>query len=406
MPKFDYRGRDARGSAVRGQLEAQTLDAVVVQLASDGVTPIDISPASAPAKAARPMPDLFAPRAPGRTELALFCRQLYTLVKAGVPIIRGLSRLAESTREPLASNILEIIDDLEAGRDLGGALRRHPRTFSPLFVAMVRVGEVSGRLEEALLRLHDYLDREIRTSNAIKTALRYPAMVMIALVIALFVIMTLVIPRFASFYSANHLELPLATRVIMGVSQFCADYWYAIVLGAAAAVTAVVRYVRTESGRLWWDRTKLGIPRIGSIVRRATLARFARAFAMGMHAGVPILQALSVTARALDNEHVASKVEGMREGIEHGESLTRVSARSQVFTALVLQMLDIGEETGRLPEMLDDVAEFYEREVDYDIKRLSALIEPLLTAAMAVLVLILALGVFLPMWDLAKMAQG
>jgi MSHA biogenesis protein MshG len=391
------------GTAVEGLLEAASTDAVVAQLNAAGVTPIAIETAGETGGFSFSLPEL-PPRPPGRQELALFCRQLYALIKSGVPIIRGLSQLADTTREPLAGTIREVIDDLEAGRDLAGALARHPRTFSPLFLSMVRVGEVSGRLEDAMLQLNVYLDREIQTNNAIKTALRYPATVMIALVVAVFIIMTVVIPKFASFYGTNGLELPLPTQIIMAISNFFVDFWYLLAIGTIGGVVALVRYVSTERGRLWWDRAKLRLPRIGTLILRATLARFARAFGMSMHAGVPILQALAVTARAVDNEYIAGKIAGMRDSIERGESLSRTAVRVKVFTPLTVQMLTVGEETGQLPDMLDEVAAFYEREVDYDIKRLSALIEPLLTVAMAVLVLILALGVFLPMWDLTQMA--
>ncbi len=404
MASFKYRGRSVTGAAVEGLLDAASADAVVAQLNAAGVTPVTIEDAGTAAGTGGMSLRRLSTRTPSRQELALFCRQLYALVKAGVPLIRGLSQLAETSRDPLASTIREVLEDLESGRDLAGALARHPRTFSPLFLAMVRVGEVSGHLEEALLQLNVYLDREIETSNAIKTALRYPATVLVAVVIAVFIIMTSVIPKFASFYEKNGLELPLATTVIVAVAQFFADYWYLVVALVGAGVVLAVRHLNTERGRLWWDRTKLRLPRIGSLILRATLSRFARAFAMSMQAGVPILQALAVTARAVDNEYVAAKVVGMREGIEHGENLPRIAIRSGVFTPLAVQMLTVGDETGQLPEMLDEVAAFYEREVDYDVKRLNALIEPLLTVAMAGLVLILALGVFLPMWDLAQMA--
>jgi len=404
MPRFKYRGRNPVGSAVEGLLEAASTDAVVNQLTAAGVTPIAIETAGEASGFTWTLPEL-PPKPPSRQELALFCRQLYALIKSGVPLIRGLSQLADTTREPLAGTIREVIDDLEAGRDLAGALARHPRTFSPLFLSMVRVGEVSGRLEDAMLQLNVYLDREIHTSNAIKTALRYPATVMIALVVAVFIIMTTVIPKFATFYGKNGLELPLPTQIIMGISNFFVAYWYLLALMIVGGVVALVRYVNTDRGRLWWDRTKLRLPRIGTLILRATLARFARAFGMSMHSGVPILQALAVTARAVDNEYIAEKIAGMRDGIERGESLSRTALRVNIFTPLTIQMLTVGEETGQLPDMLDEVASFYEREVDYDVKQLSALIEPLLTVAMAVLVLILALGVFLPMWDLTQMAS-
>lgn len=404
MPRFEYTGRDPAGARVTGALDAGSLDAAVDQLFEQGITPLDVSERAVATAGLRRRLRLDRPR---REDIILFTRQMYTLTRSGVPLIRGLTRLAESTRNPvLAAAIGEIIDDLEAGRELSGALARHPRLFSPLYVSMVRVGESSGRMEEAFQRVFEYLESEKETVERVKAAVRYPALVVIAIVVAVFVLMTWVIPTFARVFERFDTALPLATRVLIGVSGFFAEYW-PVLLGLAALGWLGVRaWQRTEHGRLAWDRNKLRVPVIGSILLRATLARFARAFSMAHRSGVPILETMSVIAAAVDNAWITRKVHDMRAGLERGEALSRTAMRAGVFTPLVVQMLAIGEETGRIEDMIDEVAEFYEREVEYDVRNLSTLIEPVLTIGIGLLVFLLALGVFLPMWELGQAALG
>ena len=404
MPRFEYTGRDPAGARVTGALDAGSLDAAVDQLFAQGITPLDVSERAVATAGLRRRLRLDRPR---REDIILFTRQMYTLTRSGVPLIRGLTRLAESTRNPvLAAAIGDIIDDLEAGRELSGALARHPRLFSPLYVSMVRVGESSGRMEEAFQRVFEYLESEKETVERVKAAVRYPTLVVIAIVVAVFVLMTWVIPTFARVFERFDTALPLATRALIAVSGFFAEYW-PVLLGLVALGWLGVRaWKRTEHGRLAWDRNKLRVPVIGSILLRATLARFARAFSMAHRSGVPILETMSVIAAAVDNAWITRKVHDMRAGLERGEALSRTAMRTGVFTPLVVQMLAIGEETGRIEDMIDEVAEFYEREVEYDVRNLSTLIEPALTIGIGLLVFLLALGVFLPMWELGQAALG
>lgn len=408
MPRFDYQGRDANGARVRGALDASSLDAAVAQLFDQGVTPLDVTEGGEAGDGAggglREQLGLDLPR---REELALFARQAYALTRSGVPLIRGLTQLAESTRNRrLAETIRQVIDDLEAGRDLASALARHPRIFTPLFVAMIRVGETSGRLEEAFERMHSHLEREHQTVQQMKTATRYPMFVVIAIAVAVWVLMTWVIPVFAGIFERFDAPLPLPTRILIAVSGVFASYGWVMLALAGLGWLGFRTWARTEQGRLRWDRLRLKFPIVGEILLRSTLARFARAFAMAYRSGVPILESLTVVAQAADNAFIARTVLDMREAIERGESLSRAAGRTGVFTPLILQMLAVGEETGRLDEMVEQAAEFYEREVDYDVRNLTSRIEPLLTVGIAVLVFLLALGVFLPMWDLGQAAMG
>jgi MSHA biogenesis protein MshG len=280
-------------------------------------------------------------------------------------------------------------------------MAQHPKVFSSLYVNTVRIGENTGRLDEAFARLADYLDRERDTRSRIKSALRYPSFVLLAIGIAIGVINVVVIPQFAQIFARAHVDLPLPTKIIVGTSTFFVAWWpllLAIAIGAAAGFRV---WVKTEAGAYQWDRWKLRIPIIGDIIHRATLGRFARGFSMSLAAGVPLSQALSIMAQAVDNEYVGERIRHIRNGVERGETLTRTATATGMFTPLVLQMMAVGEETGAIDTLLAEVAGFYEREVDYDIKNLSQTIEPLLIAVLAGFVLLFALGVFLPLWDLA-----
>ncbi len=380
------------------------MDAVAAQLMSSGITPVDITEtAAASGDALAQLKRVFTQRAPELEDLILFSRQMYTLMRAGVPINQAMSGLARSTRnEVLVEALHDIQRDLESGRDFSTALGRHPDIFSSLFVNTVRVGENTGRLDEALLRLSEYLELERDTRARIKSALRYPTFVVIAIGLAIGIINVVVVPQFARVFERAGVELPLATRILIGTSDFFVQFWIPLLAGIVAAVFAARAWVKTESGRFLWDRYKLKLPIVGSILYRATLGRFARSFSMSLGSGVPLVQALSVVSRAIDNEYVGSRIREMRVGVERGDSLTRSAGHTEMFSPLVLQMLSVGEESGAIDDLLEEVAGFYEREVDYDIKNLSQAIEPILIVIMAVLVLILALGVFLPMWDMAS----
>lgn len=402
MPSFRYRGRGGRGDLLEGVFEAATADAVAAQLINSGITPVVI-------EEARDRPDALAQfgllgrrRAPDLAELILFCRQMYTLMKAGVLITQAMQGLARSTRNAVLADALgQIRQTLESGRELSAALAQHPQLFSTLFVSTVRIGENTGRLDEAFLQLAEYLDRERDTRARIKSALRYPSFVLIAITLAIGVINVVVIPQFTKIFERAKVELPLATRMIVASSDFLVAWWPALLCLLIVAVAAFRLWVKTDSGAYQWDRFKLRIPLVGGIVQRATLGRFARGFSMSLSAGVPLTQALGVMAQAVDNEYIGERIRNIRTGVERGDTLTRSATAAGIFTPLVLQMLAVGEETGAVDRLLAEVAGFYEREVDYDVKNLSQTIEPLLIAVLAALVLLFALGVFLPMWDLA-----
>lgn len=406
MPIFAYKARDTQGRLRQGQVEAAAMEAAASLLMRQGLIPLSVQEHKAGPTLAERLEGWLGRGKPGLADLILFSRQMYSLTKAGVPMIQGLARLAESTANKRFAAILrEIVRDLEGGRDVAGSFARHPAVFGTLYISMLRVGELSGRLDEAFLRMYEYLERDKLTLDRIKSAMRYPLIVIVAIGIAIGVLTVLVIPAFARVFEGFQLELPLPTRMILAFSGFMAQWWPAILGAIALSVLGFRRWIRTEQGRLTWDRLKLRIPKVGDILLRATLARFTRALSMALSAGVPITQALTGVAHASDNMYLAEKVLGMRQGLERGEGILQAATQTRMFTPVVLQMLAVGEETGQVDDMMREVAEFYDREVEYDIANLSAIIEPLLTVVVGVMVLILALGVFLPMWDLTQIAS-
>jgi MSHA biogenesis protein MshG len=374
-------------------------------LLDSGASPLEIAEERSGGGERKSLAALFEPKI-RLDDLILFSRQMYSITKAGVPIIQGLARLAESTPNPRFAEVLrEISRDLEGGREISAAFARHTDIFGTLYVSILRVGEMTGQIETAFHSMYDYLQRDKVVIDRVKAAMRYPMFVIIAIGVAIGVLTVLVIPTFADVFASVNMQLPLATRIILAVSQFARDYWPLVLAAIAAAVVAFRRWTATEAGRLTWDRTLLRIPKLGDVLLRATLARFTRAMGVAMTAGVPITQALAGVARASGNMYVAEKILSMRNGVERGDTLLRTAASARVFTPVVLQMIAVGEETGQLDTMMLEVADFYDREVEYDIANLSSIIEPVLTVVVGIMVLVLALGIFLPMWDLTQLAS-
>ncbi len=404
MPAFAYRGRDARGGLVTGRLDGADTGAVADQLLAIGVTPVDISPAGESVAIAAP--DWWRKlSAPAITEIdvMLFSRQMYSLLKAGVPIMRALAGLQQSSGNPsLAEVIGDLRASLDAGRELSSAMRNHPNVFSTFYVSVIRIGETTGELDQSFNRMFGYMefDKEIR--DRIKAAVRYPMIVLVVIAVAVAMVNFLVIPAFAKIFESQNVPLPLLTRFLIGMSNFFLHYWWAVVGALVLAGVGAQMYLASEQGRYQWDRLKLRLPLAGSIIMRATLARFARGMALAGRAGVPIVQAMSVVAEVVSNSYMALRIRSMRDGIERGETILRTATAAGIFTPVVLEMISVGEEAGELDNLMTEVADMYEREVDYDIKNLAANIEPILTVALGVMVLILALGVFLPIWNLGS----
>jgi MSHA biogenesis protein MshG len=396
---------------VQGVIEALDARTAAGSLAGQGIVPLDIQAA---AEERAGSPDVMAAvrqwmgqGGVSKVDLQLFSRQMNTLLKAGVPILRALEGLRQSATNPRLADVLaDVLDNLQAGRELSACFARHPRVFDQFYCSMIQVGEITGQLDEMFLRLHQHLEFEREMSDRVTTALRYPGFVVVAMGMALVVINVFVVPAFAKVFASFHAELPLMTRMLIGFSDFTVRYGWALLFAVAGCSVLFRWWVRTQAGRLAWDHLKMQLPIAGTIVTKATLARFCRSFALSLRSGVPITTGLPAVALAVDNAHVRRVIEKMRDGIERGDSLLKNAIASRVFTPVVLQMIAVGEETGDLDGMMEEIAEFYQREVDSQLKSLSAQIEPILIIGLGVLVLVLALGVFLPMWDLGRVSQG
>jgi len=425
MANFRYKARTNQGELTQGVIEASDSRGAADAIMKQGLIPVDISKTRRNASNAGRsknyddksgslpsspwMKKLTAALQPkvSLDELIIFCRQMYSLTNAGIPILRAIEGLSDTTQNRrLKSTLKDVHSQLEKGRNLSSALAQYPAVFPKLIIAIVHVGENTGQLEESFQQLALYLEKEQDTRKRIKSATRYPNFVFIALIIALFVLNIFVIPTFASMFSRFKVELPWATQVLLGMSEFFVQFWPLMLVAMVGAVVGVRFYVATPAGRQLWDGLKLKVPIVGSILERSMLARFARSFSVMLKAGVPLTQALSLVAEAVDNAWMEKRVIDMRRGIEKGDNLSRVARQSGLFTPLIMQMIMVGEETGRIDVLLQEVAEYYERETDYDLKTLTARIEPVMIAIVAVMVLILALGIFTPMWDMMSAYQG
>ena len=409
MPAYTYRGRNTDLAPVTGTMEAESPAAVVQQLVAMGVVVVDVN-ATRVVEVRADAPswwDKFRAQAISDDDVILFTRQMYTLQRTAVPILRALAGLQESTaNRSLAAVLADIRYSLDQGRDLSSALARHPAVFSVFYVAMVRVGELSGRMSEVFNRLFIHLEFEKDVRGQIREALRYPLFVLIAAAVAMVVLNMFVIPVFAGVFTGLNAKLPLVTRILIGFSSWMVRWWPLLALLVAGGGFALRAGLRSADGRYWWDRHKLRLPIVGDIILKATLARFSRSFALASQSGIPVLDALTVVARTADNAYIARHIDDMRSGIERGESLYRCATATGVFTPVVLQMIAVGEETGEIDSLLTDIAGMYERETAYAIKGLATKIEPLLLLLMAGMVLVLALGIFLPMWSLGAAAMG
>jgi MSHA biogenesis protein MshG len=405
VPFFAYKGRNARGELMQGVLEASDSGAVADQLFNTGVTPIEINVTTRKTADGESWWAKLLEKKVTSMDVQLFSRQMYTLLKSGVPIMRGLAGLQESAvSKSFGKVIKDLRESLDSGRELSFAMRRHPDVFTPFYLSMVRVGEMTGRLEEVFLRLFDHLEFDRDMRERVKTALRYPSFVVFAMVAAMVVVNIFVIPAFVGVFAKFNAELPLMTRILIATSNFSVRYWPVLAVAVVAAVWGFRMWVGTAKGLYQWDKIKLRIPVAGKIILKATLARFARSFSLSSRSGVPIVQALSVVAQTVDNAYLTARVEQMRDGVERGESILRTATATNVFTPIVLQMIAVGEESGSIDELMDEIAQMYEREVDYELKTLSAQIEPILIVFLGIMVLVLALGIFLPIWDLGKAA--
>jgi MSHA biogenesis protein MshG len=403
MPLFAYTARDARGARVEGRLEAGNAAQLADALAAQGVLLVRADPCLQSDDGVGAFFDRKFGSRIVIDDLLMFCRQLATLLKAGVPLLRSLQGLYESaTKASFAALLERLRQQLEAGRQLSAAMQREEPVFSRYMISMVRVGEATGRMTEVFMGLHAQLGFERENREQVRSALRYPIFVLCAAAAAMVALNIFVIPAFAKVYKGLKTELPLITKLLIAFSDFFVHYWGALVALVLAAAGGLAWALRTETGRRVRDQVLLQVPIIGPLVRKAALARFTKSFGLALDAGVTVVDALQVALETTGNIAMSERIGQMRASAERGETLAKAARATGVFTPTILQMIAVGEETGALAEMMNEVADYYQKEVEYAVRGLAAQIEPIMIVLMGCMVLVVALGVFLPMWDLSR----
>lgn len=402
MASYSYRARDRTGSLVTGSLEASSPAELEASLDRMGLIPIRVMPRSLFS-----LSDLRRPlgKVSGQ-ETIVFSRQLSTLFGAGVPLTKALSTLErQGTHSPFKTVVKAVREEIETGSSLAAALRKHKRVFPELYASMIEAGEAGGILEEVLGRLAAMLEKDSVDRARIKTATLYPKIVAGALALAVLVLMSFVVPKFAQLYGSFRIELPLPTRMLIALSGFVNTYWHLLAGIAAALFFGLRAFLRTERGSRTRDRAAISAPVFGPIILKSVLSRFSRVLGSLYRSGLPILQSLDIVSRAVDNSVIAAEVRRIEGEVRAGRPLSAELGRSGIFPPMVVQMIAVGEDSGKLDEMLDKVSEYYDQEVDSSIRNLAALLEPALLAMIFAVVLFLALAIFLPMWDIIKVVK-
>ncbi|MCV6624769.1 MAG: type II secretion system F family protein [Cellvibrionaceae bacterium] len=406
MASFNYTGRTADGRKTSGVYEAINADIVANRLAERGIIPLQIELHKERESWRQQLHYVLGLEAVSDQELMMFARQMYTISRSGIPLVKALRGLAGTCKHQGLKRVLtDLVEQLESGSSLANALRHHPSVFDRMFVSMVDAGENAGQLEQTFKQIAGYIQQDIESRKRLSAALRYPMFVVGALVVAIAVVNIKVIPAFSDMYNKFGAELPWATRLLIGMSDFFVNYWPHMLAALVLTAVAVSRYIKTEAGQRYWGRWRLNLPLVGSLIKQGSMARYARGLSLMLRAGVPINQSLGLVAAALDNFYLSEQIHSIRRSVERGDGLLQAHGQVRVFPPLVLQMIGVGEESGRVEELLDEVAYFYESEVDYDLKRLGAKIEPIMIVVMAAFVMVLALGIFVPMWDLLEIQK-
>jgi type IV pilus assembly protein PilC len=400
---FTYRVRNRQGEILQDQIEGNDTLAVASQLRQQGLLVIDIKEQGVAEK------DLLEPFKKVRLgDLVVFTRQLSTMINAGLPIVRALYVLSEQTQnKKLEEGVVQVRKDVEAGLALSEALEKHPKVFSRLYVEMVRAGEIGGILDGVLLRIADQLENDQELRRKIKSAMTYPIIVLVLAILAASFMLIFIVPIFAGMFEDLGGTLPLPTRVAMGISEILASIWGVFVYaGMGAAVFGFLRWKNTGQGRRVWGRASLRIPfKIGDVVQKVALARFARTLGTLSAAGVPILQAIEITATSSDNWVIENALLKSRDAIREGIPIYRPLEEEPVFPPMVTRMIAVGEETGDIDGMLQKIAEFYESEVDATVKALTTIIEPLMIVVVGGIVGGIIIAMYLPMFKIFELVE-
>ena len=404
MPEtYAYKVRDRGGKMLEGTLEAESTTLVANKLRQMGYVPINIEKAAG--AGLKTEIQLFKKK-PKLKDISIFSRQFATMINSGLSLLRALNILAEQTENAkLAATIADIRTEVEKGGSLSAALSKHPKVFKRLYIAMIRAGEIGGVLDSVLLRLAENLEKEVALKQKIKSAMTYPTVVFCLVVLILVGMLIFVVPTFKNLYKDLGGDLPLPTRVLIGLSDNAKKFWYIVAgLGIGGAI-GIKRWINTEQGRGKWDALKLKAPVFGALVHKSALSRFSRTLSVLMRSGVPILQSLDIVKETVSNSVMSHAVSDVSDSVKEGESIARPLERHDVFPPMVVQMIAVGEETGALDTMLGKVADFYDQEVEATVDALTSLIEPVLIAVMGVVVGGMVVALYMPMFNIIKLIQ-
>lgn len=406
MPKFVCKAATLEGELVERTFEAPNRSAVVEQLDRAGLIPIQISESRSTEGNSFFTLSLSGAKKVKLDDLVLFTKQLSTLLKAGVPLLPTLEALYEQSEHPTLRQVIsELYRDVEGGSSLSDAMAKHPKMFSELYINTIRAGELSGALDDVLSRLAALLEHDKATRSKVKSAMRYPIIVIASLGVAFAALMTFVVPRFVEMFLQSGMELPLPTKILITMSNLFKNYLHFLAAGGFVLWIAFKQYTKTSGGRYQWDRLRLKLPIFGPLVLKVAMSRFARMFQTLNSAGMPILQTLQILGSTVGNEVVKAEIERVAEGVKRGEGIADPLRRSKLFPPMVVRMIAIGEQSGSLDNMLASISDHYDLEVEYAVKNLTTMIEPMLTVGLGVIVVFLALAIFLPMWNLTNLAR-
>ncbi|HWH14791.1 MAG TPA: type II secretion system F family protein [Miltoncostaeaceae bacterium] len=402
--QFTYKALDRGGATTVGEIQGDSMTAVAAQLRLRGLTVVDVQEK----KSAMTVDDILDRyRRVKAREMTVLARQLATMVSSGLSLLRALYVLEDQTTNPrLRTVIAAVRTDVETGLSLSQAMAKHPRVFNRLFVSMVQAGETGGNLEEVLDRVAVQLEKDDHLRRTVRSAMVYPSLIGCFALGVLVAMVAFIIPIFAEMFSDLGGELPALTAFMIGVSDAMRGYWYAFLLAPVVMVVAFRRWKRTNGGELTWDRVKLRMPmKIGDIARKIAVARFARTLGTLTASGVPILQALDITAQTAGNRVISDPMAEVAERVKEGQSLAGPLARAGVFPSMVTQMLAVGEETGALDQMLHKLADFYDDEVSAMLKALTSIIEPLMMIVVGLIVGLVVIAMYLPMFKVFELVQ-
>ncbi len=407
MAKFSYQAINENGTNVSGTLEADSMEMAQNALLAKGYIPTKVSATTKTRSGDSFLTRIQESMASVKiSDLILFTKQFRSMMQAGVPILRLLQVLENQSQEKTLKKVVASIGvDIKSGATLHEAMKKHPAIFSPLYLSMINAGEISGTVPDILGRLIDIIEHEAKIKADIKSALQYPMIVLIALGLAFFALLTFVIPKFAAIFAKSGIALPLPTKIAMLLYQMLSSYWYLLIGGAVVLILGLRSYLKTSAGRHARDAFFLNVPLFGPLMQKAAMSRFASIFAILQASGIPVMQTMEILSGTIGNAAISKEFDRVRERIREGQGISGPLSAAKYFTPMVIDMVAIGEESGNMEDILRQLAVHYDDEVSYTVKRLSDLIGPILMVGLAAVVGFFAMAIFLPMWDLTKMAK-